>query len=231
MNSLRGTCYSGLSVTMPHKTDIIPYLDELSKVATLVGAVNTVLCKGGILEGHNTDGAGCVGALETNGITVKGQNVVLLGAGGAARASAIALAMEGASSIYIINRTLSKAQELAEVVRSVSDTNVTTSNIEDLEDLTGQLDILINATSMGMISVDKTLQIPEYFITSDMAVLDMVYDPIETELIRCARKVGAKAIPGTEMLLHQGALQFKLFTGRDAPLEVMRDALASNEEV
>ena len=228
--------FTGVSVTMPHKQAIIPLLDILSKEATLSRAVNTVTLTEGSLEGshmavgHNTDGIGCIKALESAGVRVSGQIVVLLGAGGAARAIAVSLGLNGAAEIRILNRTPESAKDLAEAVRKISGTAVETSGLDSMEEALADADILINATPVGMKGVRKKSIVPADLIEQHMAVFDIVYEPMETKLLFEARKIGARAIPGTEMLLHQGALQFKLFTGRDAPLDVMRAALMAHLE-
>lgn len=231
MGKVREKEFTGVCVTMPHKQAIIPLLDILSKEATLSRAVNTVTLTDGSLEGshmavgHNTDGVGCVKALESAGVRVSGQIVTLLGAGGAASAIAISLGLNGAKEIRILNRTPKPAKDLAIAVRKISRAAVETKGLDSMKESLADADILINATPVGMKGVRKKSIVPSELIEQHMTVFDIVYEPMETKLLTEARKIGAKVIPGTEMLLHQGALQFKLFTGREAPLEVMRKAL------
>jgi shikimate dehydrogenase len=222
--------FVGLSVTMPHKNTIIPFLDELSLEAKIIGAVNTVTLNGCRLVGHNTDGTGCVKALEAAKAPIKGQVVVVLGAGGAAGAIAVSLCMQGAKRLYILNRTLKKAKAVAELARKVSDTDIYAMDLDLIEEALAHADILINATTVGMKSSQKKTIVPMGSIKRKMTVMDIVYSPAQTTLIKDAKRVGAMTVLGTEMLLHQGALQFKLFTGKDAPIEVMRTALKKNLE-
>jgi len=222
--------FYGLAVTMPHKRTIIPLLDEISEEAKLAGAVNTVYWLGEKLVGHNTDGSGCIKALEAAKATVKGKIIVVVGAGGAAGAIAASLCMTGAKRLYILNRTLKKAKAIAEVVRKASDTEVFAMDLDLIEEALANANILINATFVGMKGSQKKTIVPMASIKRDMTVLDLVYDPAQTTLIKDAKRVGAIAVPGSEMLLQQGALQFKLFTGKDAPLDAMRAALRKKLE-
>jgi shikimate dehydrogenase len=227
---------TGLSVTMPHKQAIIPLLDILSKEAMLAQAVNTVTLAEGSLAGsqmivgHNTDGIGCVKALETAGVRVHGQTIVLLGAGGAAKAIAVSLGLNGVKELHILNRTPQAAKDIVETLRKISGAAVEVASIESMEEALADADILINATPVGMKGVRKKTIVPAKLIEQHMVVFDIVYHPAETPLLRDARKIGAQTISGTEMLLHQGALQFKLFTGHDAPIDVMRAALNKHLE-
>jgi shikimate dehydrogenase len=225
-----------ITVTMPHKQAIIPLLDILSKEAMLAQAVNTVTLAEGSLAGsqmivgHNTDGIGCVKAIETAGVRVHGQTIVLLGAGGAAKAIAVSLGLNGVKELHILNRTPQAAKDIVETLRKISGAAVEVASIESMEEALADADILINATPVGMKGVRKKTIVPAKLIEQHMVVFDIVYHPAETPLLRDARKIGAQTISGTEMLLHQGALQFKLFTGHDAPLDVMRAALNKHLE-
>jgi shikimate dehydrogenase len=222
--------FVGLSVTTPHKNTIIPLLDDLSEEAKLAGAVNTVALNGDRLIGHNTDGAGCVNALEAAKAPINGQVIVLLGAGGAAGAIAVSLCMQGAKRLYILNRTLKKAKALAEIARKVSTTDIYAMDLDLIEEALAYADILINATTVGMKGSQKKTIVPMSSIKRNMTVMDLVYDPISTPLINDAKRIGARAIIGIEMLLQQGALQFGLFTGKDAPMDAMRVALRKKLE-
>ncbi|MDD4308328.1 MAG: shikimate dehydrogenase [Thermoplasmata archaeon] len=230
INRTRKGEFTGLSVTMPHKVAVIPFLDELSQEAKIIGAVNTVTLSGNKLVGHNTDGAGCVMALKSAGVPIKGRNAVVLGAGGAAKAIAVALALEHAGKIFILNRTPSAADKIAATVSKVSGSRIETSGLERMEEALAEADILINATPIGMSGISPRTAVPKDLFRRNMNVFDIVYEPMETQHLRDARMAGARTIPGVEMLLHQGAVQFKLFTGRDAPLEVMRAALLEGKQ-
>ena len=226
--------FAGMCVTMPHKQAIIPLLDILSKEAMLAGAVNTVSLAEGSVEGarmavgHNTDGAGCVKALEAAGTRVNGRAAVLLGAGGAARAIGVSLALNGVRDLRILNRTPGAAGVVAAAIRKVSDVSVDSAGLDSIQEAMAEADILINATPAGMRGVRTKSLVPPGLIEQHMTVFDIVYEPRETKLLKDARRIGANAIPGTEMLLHQGALQFKIFTGKDAPIESMRATLEAH---
>jgi shikimate dehydrogenase len=225
MKLVRQKEFIGLSVTMPLKMSIIPLLDDISQDARLAVAVNTVTWSGERLVGHNTDGPGCVIALEAAKTPIKGQVIVVLGAGGAAGAIAVGLCMRGAKRLYILNRTLKKAKAIVEIVRKVSAADVYAMDLDLIKEALAHANILINATSVGMTGSQKKTIVPMSSIKHDMTVMDLVYDPVQTTLIKDAKRVGARTVSGTEMLLQQGALQFKLFTGKDAPMDVMRAAI------
>ena len=215
----------GLNVTIPHKVAIIPFLDELDPLAEKIGAVNTVVNDNGVLQGYNTDAAGFLDALIQKGVEPKGKGVVVLGAGGAARAVSFVLAERGAHLI-ILNRRLELdwaaelAGQLAQTFgREVEALELTERNLaRALEEAY----ILVNATSVGMSpNIDETL------VTSDvlrpsLVVFDVVYNPVKTKLLRQAEQIGAQTISGLEMLVWQGALAFELWTGAKAPVELMR---------
>jgi len=214
-----------VSVTMPHKTSILPMLDGLSEEAGLIGAVNTVVPEGDMFVGHNTDGVGCVRALEAAGVKVSGRTVAVLGAGGAARAIAVSLALEHAKKIFIINRTLAAAEDIVEIIKKIQISDADAVCLDSMQEALAESNVLVNATPVGMSGAVTETIVPKGLIRRNMDVFDIVYEPMETQLIKDAKKAGNRTIPGTEMLLHQGALQFKLFTGIDAPIDVMRRAL------
>jgi len=212
--------FGGLNVTIPLKEKALEVVNA-DPLAKEVGAVNTVDFKDGI-NGYNTDGIGAKCALEAHDINVKGKRVLLMGAGGAARAIAFQLAHDGAGLI-IANRTASRAVKLAQDVRRVGDAIGT--DMDDLATLVKKVDMLINTTSVGMYpDVDKTLVTAD-MMRPELVVFDIVYNPIETRLLKEARKAGALTIDGVNMLVHQGAESFKIWTGREAPVKVMEDAV------
>jgi shikimate dehydrogenase len=224
VEGVRAMGMGGLNVTHPHKVRILPLLDGLHPSAEEVGAVNTVRNEGGRLVGFNTDGEGAVSFLRERLGSLKGRRAVILGAGGAARALAFSLLREGAE-LTVLNRTPSKARRLAsELGRRGGKVGWGGLGREEVRGALSRADLLINATPVGMDREGETL------VTSDLMhrglfVMDLVYHPPETALMREARKAGARAENGLGMLLHQAALSFTLFTGRRAPLEVMRRAL------
>lgn len=225
VDGIRALSISGFNVTVPHKISIIDMLDKLEESAKLVGAVNTVKNVGGKLVGFNTDGEGALRALEQSAGSLKGKRVVLLGAGGAARAIAFSLAKAGAE-VSIANRTVSRARTLSKEIEKKLGASVKSLGLSrpELTKAIKRSDVLINATTVGMYpKVDQTL------VTADMmhrglVVNDIVYKPLETRLLREAKLAGAKTVGGLGMLVHQGALSFEIWTGRRAPIKVMENA-------
>lgn len=215
----------GVNITIPHKESVIPFLDRLDREAELIGAVNTVLNEDGKLIGYNTDGSGFIRSLkEEGGVNPKGKSVMIIGAGGAARAIAFSLAIEGADKIFINDIISEKAKELSSAVSDKTPTEVI--YIKDLKEGTGEVDILINATPLGMKKGDP-LPISSELLSSRLMVCDIVYYPPETPLLKEARKRGIKTLGGLGMLLYQGALAFEIWTDKEPPIEVMRKALES----
>jgi shikimate dehydrogenase len=208
---------SGLNVTIPFKENVLP-LVEPDSLAERIGAVNTVDFDGEP-TGHNTDAAGVTRALEHHDVSLSGTAVVV-GAGGAGRAVSFALADEGVD-VRIANRTVSRAERLAEDVP-----NATAHGLDGLDALLADADLLVNATSVGMES-DET-PVPREALHADLAVLDAVYKPLETRLLRDAHDIGATTVDGAWMLLYQGVEAFELWTGRDAPVDVMNNALRAS---
>ncbi|MFA6064342.1 MAG: shikimate dehydrogenase [archaeon] len=214
INAIKEFGISGYSVTIPHKVTIMQYLDEIDSLAKKVGAVNTVLVKNEKLIGYNTDVMGAINPLKE--ITpLKGKNVFVIGAGGAARAIVLGLVNEHAK-VTIFNRDFSHAQKLAK------EFSVSSKEIGVLSALAEDCDILINATPVGMYPKVNELPVDEGVIRKKMIVFDIVYNPLETKLIRVAKKKGCKVVPGVEMFLNQAYAQFEMFTGKKAPVEIMR---------
>jgi len=218
LTGMRALGIRGFGVSMPFKLDIVPLLDELDPLAERIGAVNTVVNDDGTLVGHNTDWVGAARALE-EALALDDASVLLLGAGGAARAVAHGLSKHGAR-LTICNRTDAKARALAQEVGAA------TIGWESRHDLTGY-DAVVNATSRGMMDVDATSPIDDDAWRSALVVMDIIYKPLDTALLQAARACGARTIAGDRMLLHQAARQFELYSGRDAPLDAMDAALRS----
>ncbi len=216
MNEVRTAGIRGVSCTAPHKVAIMEYLDEIDEVARKIGAVNTVVNNNGVLKGYNTDWLGAVLPLEQL-TALRDKKVALLGAGGAARAIAYGITTKGAN-LTIYNRTPGKAKELAMDFGADSASIGDPAGIKDM-------DIIINATSVGMEPNDDKTPLPQEHITKSQIVFDSIYSPYETRLLREAKAQGAQVVHGTEMLLQQAIAQFKLYTGYDAPEEAMRTAL------
>lgn len=213
----------GLNVTIPHKTAVIPYLDRLDPMAERMGAVNTIVNDNGILTGYNTDAAGFLRALKENKIEPRGANIVVLGAGGASRGISFLLAENGAD-LTILNRSLERAEDLASQVSTATETDVKALALdeENLSLALEKADLLVNTTRVGMIPDINQTPVPSGRLRPDLAVFDIVYNPVKTSLLADAEAVGAQTISGLEMLVWQGALAFTLWTGQAAPVDLMR---------
>ena len=214
----------GFNVTIPHKVDVMQYLDELDEVARLIGAVNTIDFKN--LKGYNTDGIGAVKAIEEV-TSIKNKNVVVAGAGGASRAISFYIAKYGAESLTILNRNEVKVESLAS---DVSDSGligeVASDSINAIGNYMESADVLIDATPLGMHpNINDEPIVKADMMDEDLVVFDAVYNPNETVLIKEAIKANAKPVYGIKMLLYQGAESFKIWTGKTAPVDVMEKAL------
>lgn len=226
VNGMRALNLRGLNVTMPHKTAIINHLDRVDLSAQIVNSVNTVLNKENLLFGFNTDGVGALKALKENGVELKGRKVLLLGAGGAARAIAYALAKE-ADELAVLNRTVKQAQALAKMLERSCNKKIASGSLSqnDIQINLQDSDILINATAIGMKPKPDESPVAPKLLRKNLAVMDIVYNPLETKLAKDAKGAGAKVISGVEMLIYQGAASFEIWTGKSAPVEVMRQAV------
>lgn len=231
MDSVKIFDMKGINLTMPHKIKVLPYLDELSPAAEIIGAVNTVIQKEGKLFGENTDGKGFVTALKNSGETLDKKNVTILGAGGAARAIAVECALNGAAYINIINRSIEKGEELASLIQMKTDSSAKYLNWKNNMAIPSDTDILINATSIGFSpNVTDKPDIDYTSITPEMCVCDVIFNPAETIFLKTSAENGAKTITGLGMLVQQAALNFTLWTGVEAPVDVMEDALKKEFE-
>jgi shikimate dehydrogenase len=214
----------GFNVTIPHKIEVMKHLDEIDEVAALIGAVNTIDFKD--MKGYNTDGIGAVKAIEEV-TSIKNRNVVVAGAGGASRAISFYIAKYGADSLTILNRNVEKADNLAKDVSNSNLINdVKSDSMSEINSHVADADILINTTPVGMHpNVDDEPIVLADNMHDDLVVFDAVYNPNDTVLIKEAVKAGAKPVYGIKMLLYQGAESFRIWTGCDAPVGVMEDAL------
>jgi shikimate dehydrogenase len=216
----------GFNITMPHKRAMISLLDELDEGARISGAVNTVVIDGSSLRGYNTDGGGMVMACEQAGIELSGQRVLLLGAGGAAAAIAVAFGGAGIRELHIANRSVEHAIELQDKLRGVGMEKVVVHPLDALDEAHLEAEIIVNATSLGMKEGDP-LPIPAGYIEDGKAVCDAVYRPgSETSLVRLARERNARVATGRRMLLYQGVLAQKLWTGREPNVMAMAGAIS-----
>ncbi|MEE9175485.1 MAG: shikimate dehydrogenase [Thermodesulfobacteriota bacterium] len=219
----------GINITIPHKQTIIPYLDEVSPDAKLTGAVNTVKNENGKLLGYNTDVGGFLRAIrEDLDFSPEGNTLFLIGAGGAARAVLSAFCMNGGAVVYITDIIKDKALELANQFKA-NFQNITIETVElDNQNLIEQkfneADILVNASPAGMDGVGS-LDIPLTSLNKNAVVYDLVYKPPDTNLLKEAKQLGHKASGGLSMLLYQGAESFEIWTGENAPVEIMKKAL------
>jgi shikimate dehydrogenase len=215
----------GFNITMPHKRAMIPLLDELDEGARISGAVNTVVIDGPTLRGYNTDGGGMVMACREAGIELSGRRVLLLGAGGAA-AIAVAFGGGGIGELNIANRSAEHAIELQNKLRGVGMEKVVVCPLDALDEAVLETEIIVNATSLGMKEGDP-LPIPAGYVEDGRAICDAVYRPgTETSLVRLARERGARVATGKRMLLYQGVLAQKLWTGREPNVKTMDGAIS-----
>ena len=215
----------GLNVTIPHKVAVIPLLDKLDPLAEKVGAVNTIVKENGKLVGYNTDAPGFMQALRSKGIDLEGKNILILGAGGASKGISFILAEAGAS-LVILNRTLTRAEELASQIAQYyhRKPEAMTLSEENLARGLDEVDVLVNTTSVGMVPDVNQTPVPARLLNPNLVVCDIVYNPLETRLLREARAAGARTIDGLDMLVWQGALAFEKWTGQKAPFAVMKQA-------
>lgn len=225
VQKLRGEQYLGANVTVPHKEAVRAWLDAMDPWAQTIGAVNTIVREGGKLVGYNTDAYGFIRALKERAeFSPRGQRVLLLGAGGAARAAAFGLVEEGIASLTIANRTLARAQALAtEVSTRLASVTAITLDGPALQEAAARAGLIVNSTTMGMAhgSAEGQSPLPARAIPAGALVYDMVYNPVETPLLRQARQARARTLGGLPMLIYQGAAAFERWTGRKAPVEVM----------
>ena len=216
----------GLNVTIPYKTDIIEYLDEIDETARMINAVNTISFKDGVAKGYNTDGIGAISSIE-NYTPLKDKSVLVIGSGGAAKAITFTLLERDIDSLSIANRTQANACSLIDNLKQYYDSKkITYCPIDDCDDVISNVDVIINTTPIGMYpNVDAQSPINTEHITSKHTVMDIIYNPLETDLLRKARNNGAKIIYGKDMLVNQAVESFKIFTGRTPSANVMMDAL------
>ncbi|WP_134700102.1 shikimate dehydrogenase [Ammoniphilus sp. YIM 78166] len=225
VNGIKALGFRGVNVTIPHKVEIMAYLDEIDEEAKDIGAVNTIVNDGGKLIGYNTDGAGYVRSLlQETSFRLEGKRVLVIGAGGAARAVSISLARHGVKQIMIANRSVDKAKMLAD--RAARYTEAKAIDLDNLDSNTlSNTDLLINTTSVGMYPQVDDLPIPREYLHSGLLVSDLIYNPMKTRILKEAAQAGASTHEGLGMFIHQGALAFKLWTGNEAPIDVMRNVV------
>lgn len=232
VKGLRALKIKGCNVSMPNKTVIHKYLDNISPAAEMCGAVNTVVNNNGVLTGHITDGIGYMMALKDNNIDVIGKKITIVGAGGAATAIEIQAALDGVAEMSIFNQKdkfWDNAEKTVKKINTNTKCKATLYDLADLDKLKEEIAnsyLFANATGMGMKPLDGKTYIPDKsFLRPDLIVTDVVYFPRETALLKMAKEVGCKSMNGLGMMLFQGAAAFKLWTEKDMPIEYMKELL------
>lgn len=222
----------GSNVSMPNKTVVHKYLDKLSPAAELCGAVNTIVNDDGVLTGHITDGIGCMSALKDAGVDIIGKKITIVGAGGAATAIQVQAALDGVAEISIFNKKdkfFENAEKTVEKLNSKTKCKVALYDLDNLDKLKEEIAssvLFINATGVGMKPLEGITYIPDTsFFRPDLTVLDIVYAPRETALLKLAKSAGCRTLNGLGMMLFQGAAAFKMWTGKDMPIDYMKEIL------
>jgi len=214
IEGIRALNIKGLSVTIPHKEHVMKYLDEIDKTASKIGAINTIVNKEGFLIGYNTDWIGVLKSFTESGVELKNKKVIIVGAGGASKAVIYAVISGGAKVVEVYNRTFEKAKALEEKFEIVA------KPWEELKNASG--DIIIQTTSVGLKSWETPVE--EEVLSRFKVAMDIVYLPLKTKFLSLAEKY-CKIIDGLQMLLYQGVEQFKLWTGKEPPVELMKKAI------
>ncbi len=214
----------GINVTIPYKEKIIPYLDKIDPLAEKIGAVNTIKNESKYLIGKNTDASGAKKALLDAGCEISGKKALILGAGGAAKAVSFAIS-EDLKAVYIANRTEKRAIKLAKDLTNKTTIKAVGKNMSKntLKNLLDDVDILINTTPLGMYPDIEKSPISEEMLHDNLFVFDIVYNPLETRLLKEARKIGCKTLGGLAMFVNQGALAFEWWTGKKPNLSLMKE--------
>lgn len=227
IQTIRSMNMFGANVSMPNKLIAVDYMDEISEAAELIGAINTIVHNDGKLSGHNTDGIGFCDDLRKEGLVIEKTSMTILGAGGTAAAIVCQAALDGMQAIHIFNRPGKNYDLMEEKIKKVMEKTscvITLSDWDDHEKLVeaiAESNLLTNATSVGMKDSESPLK-DLSLLREDLVVYDVIYEPRETQLLKDAKKVGAKAINGLGMLLYQGAAAFKLYTGKEMPIDIVK---------
>lgn len=226
MKAVRAFHMRGINITIPHKVKVLDYLDELSEAASIIGAVNMVVNESGKLYGENTDGKGYLKSVTDAGISVAGKTITVLGAGGAARAISVECALAGAKKIYIANIEREQGEELVKLIREKTSADAGFIMWDGAIDVPEDTDILSNATSVGLFPhTDQKPNINYDTVKSSMVVTDVIFNDPHSLFLQEAEKRGARTINGLGMLVNQGALNYTMWTGVEAPVDVMVDTL------
>jgi shikimate dehydrogenase len=226
MAGLRAMNFQGINLTIPHKVEVMQYLDEVAPDAAMIGAVNTVRRDGERLIGENTDGKGFLMSLcQDARVDPDGKRVVFLGAGGAAKAMATELALAGAGHITIVNRTAERGEALVQALRERAKASVAFTPWQGAYRIPADTDIFVNATSIGLFPDTSMPEVDLSTVHPGLLVCDVIPNPPQTPFLKAVQACGARTLDGLGMLVYQGAIGFKLWTGEDAPVAVMRQAL------
>jgi shikimate dehydrogenase len=220
--------FRGMSVTIPHKIEVMQYVDEIPDVDRHIGSINTVVKEDGKLIGFGTDGPGALKAIGDAGVELAGKNVLMLGAGGAARAIAFTLAQRGGiGKLVLLDINEEFLSQLTGDLKSGTDAVIASGalNLAAVEEHMAPADLIINCTPVGMHPNEDATLVPDHLFRPGQVVFDVVYNPLETKLLRQARAKGLKVIPGVEMFINQAILQFERFANADAPEELMRSVV------
>lgn len=223
--------FRGASVTIPHKVAAMPFLDHVEETARRIGAINTIVSDQGTLTGYNTDATGALRALREGGVDLKGQGVVLIGSGGAARAIAFALLAESRlAKLTVLGIDDHERATLANDLRLRASSTVEDFCLDEssLRKTLPDTRVLIHSTPVGMSPKVEASCVPASLLYAGLTVMDIVYNPLETKLLKDAKAVGCQTIPGIEMFLHQAVAQFELWTNQKAPVDAMRGVLESH---
>ncbi len=227
-SDLKALKVAGFNCTMPDKIKAFELADEVSRESKLIGAANTIVNENGKFVAYNTDGVGFVNALKENGFDVKNKTITILGSGGAASAIIVQCALDGAKEINVLSikdKFWNKAKELVDNIIEETHTNINLIEMTDesIEECVTKSSLLCNATPVGMVPKEDVCLIKDSsLLRTDLVVVDIIYNPLETKLYQMAKANGCKVLNGIDMLIHQGAASFKLWTGTDMPLDEVR---------
>ena len=227
IRGLKATSFLGTHITIPHKVAVLSYLDEISPNAALMGAVNTVYFRDGKICGENTDGKGFIMSLTQGGVELNAAHAVLLGAGGAARAIAVELANHGAAQLTIVNRSPERGQALARLINEKTAASARYVPLTPNFSIPSDCDILVQTTSIGLYPDPSCPHIDFSSLRPEIVVCDIIPNPIQTLFIQKAAEKGCRTFSGFDMLVNQGAFSFRLWTGKEAPIQAMKYDLAA----
>ncbi len=225
MEGMRAMNFSGINLTMPHKQNVLPYLDEISHTAAIIGAVNTVYRKKGRLYGENTDGKGFMQNLKNGSVEVAGKKAVILGAGGVARAISVELAKAGIVKIVIVNIVREQGEELTKLLNDKTKTKAEFVFWEGTFLVPEDTDLFVNATSIGFENANELPDVDYDSLPPKIVVCDVIPNQVSTRFLKEAEKRNCRVFNGLQMLVYQGAFAFEIWTGLEAPVDVMANAL------